>query len=181
MTTTSENEMSFRNFPSFDETDAPESARPALSATRQRFGSLPEPLARYARSPPLLLTVLSGLDTFDKTTLAPLEREVLAMTLGRRNGCQFCVKLHTRLLSGLGADPALVTALQTGQPLADRRLEALRCFVLALVDYSGDVPRPEWLRLREAGYTHEQALELVLGVGLYTMTTLANRLTETSE
>lgn len=173
--------MTFRDFPQFDEASAPEAARSALSATKQRFGGIPAPVARHASSPALLLTALSGLDAFGKTTLAPLEREVLAMTMGLRNGCQFCLKLHTRLLSSLEAEQALVRALQLGEPLSDPRLEALRRFVLALIEHSGDVPRPEWLRFREAGYTHEQALELVLGVGVYTMTTLANRLTETSE
>lgn len=173
--------MTFRDFPTFDEHTAPEAVRPALLATQQRFGGIPAPVARHASSPALLLTALSGLDAFEKTTLAPLEREVLAMTMGRHNGCQFCLKLHARLLSSLDAEPGLVSALQRGEPLANPRLEALRCFVLALVEHSGDVPRHEWLRFREAGFAHEQALELVLGVGVYTMTTLANRLTETSE
>ncbi|RYZ01688.1 MAG: carboxymuconolactone decarboxylase family protein [Myxococcales bacterium] len=173
--------MTFRDFPAFDESSAPAAARAALTATRQRFGAVPAPVARYASSPALLLTALAGLDSFEKTTLTPLEREVLAMTMGRRNGCHFCLQLHTRLLSSLAADAKLVRALQNGDPLSDARLEALRCFVLALVEHSGDVPRAEWQRFREAGYTHEQALELVLGVGVYTMTTLANRLTETSE
>jgi AhpD family alkylhydroperoxidase len=173
--------MNHRQFPRYDEHDAPAAARPALEATRRRFGALPEPLTRHAGSPALLLTTLSGLEAFEKTTLAPLEREVLAMTLARLNGCHFCSRLHARLLQGLDADVELVSALHAGEPLRDARLEAVRGFVLALVEHSGDVPRSDWLRFREAGYTHEQALELVLGVGVYTMTTLANRLTETSE
>lgn len=44
-----------------------------------------------------------------------------------------------------------------------------------------DVDANTWTNFREAGYTHEQALEVVYGIGVYTMTTLANRLTETSE
>lgn len=173
--------MNFRNFPSFDESDAPEASRAALSATKQRFGGIPAPVARHASSPALLLTALSGLDAFEKTTLAPLEREVLAMTMGRRNGCRFCLKLHTRLLGALQAEAPLVRALESGEALGDARLEALRRFALALLEHSGDVPPHDWLSFREAGYTHEQALEVVLGVGVYTMTTLANRLTETSE
>ncbi len=173
--------MTFRDFPEFDETNAPHAGRPALAATKRRFGGIPAPVARHANSPALLLAALSGLEAFEQTSLAPLEREVLAMTVGLRNGCKFCLKLHTRLLATLEADAELVHALQRGEPLKDSRLEALRRFVLALLEHAGDVPRPEWFAFREAGYTHEQALELVLGVGVYTMTTLANRLTETSE
>jgi AhpD family alkylhydroperoxidase len=173
--------MTFRNFPRFDEMTAPAGARETLAKTKQAFGAIPGPLARYASSPLALHAALGGLDTFEKSSLAPLEREVLAMTMGRRNGCKFCVDFHTRLLGAQQAAPELVSALVHGQPLPELRLEALRLFVLAVLDRHGDVPRDVWSNFREAGYTHEQALEVVTGVSVYTLTTFANRLTESSE
>lgn len=173
--------MTFRNFPRFDETTAPLDARATLAQTKQRFGAIPAPLSRYASSPMALHAALSGLDAFEHSSLAPLEREVLAMTMGRRNSCQFCVDFHTRLLKAQQAAPELVEALVSGQPLPEPRLEALRLFVVAVLDRHGDVPREVWRDFREAGYSHEQALELVTGVSVYTLTTFANRLTESSE
>jgi AhpD family alkylhydroperoxidase len=173
--------MTQRDFPRFDETTAPAAAREPLAHTKRAFGAVPEPLARYASSPLMLGTALAGLDAFEKSTLAPLEREVLAMTMGRLNGCKFCLSFHRRLLSAQQAPADLVSALETGQPLAEPRLEALRQFVLALLNDHGDVSREVWSGFREAGYTHEQALEVLTGVSVYTLTTLANRLTETSE
>jgi AhpD family alkylhydroperoxidase len=173
--------MTQRQFPRFDETTAPTAARDALAATKRAFGALPEPLTRYASSPLTLRTALAGLETFDKTSLAPLEREVLAMTMGRVNGCQLCVDLHSRLLKAQKAPAELISALQAGRPLAEPRLEALRHFILSLLERTGDVASPAWTNFREAGYTHEQALEVVTGISVYTLTTFANRLTETSE
>jgi AhpD family alkylhydroperoxidase len=173
--------MTFRHFPKLDETNAPEAARSALAGTKRAFGGIPAPLMAYANSPVALHAALGGLEAFEKSSLAPLEREVLAMTMGRRNGCQFCVTTHLRMLRGLKADPAIVGALEGGTPLPDARLEALRQFVLGLLDHHGSVPAESWTAFREAGYTHEQALELVVGVSVYTLTTFANRLTETSE
>ena len=173
--------MTFRDFPRFDETTAPAAARDSLARSKQAFGAIPAPLACYASSPLMLTTVLAGLDAFGKCSLQPLEREVLAMTMGRVNGCKLCLNLHRRLLEGLRAPSELVVALETGLPLREPRLEALRLFVLALLEQKGDVPGEVWRNFREVGYSHEQALELVVGVGVYTMTTLANRLTETSE
>jgi AhpD family alkylhydroperoxidase len=173
--------MKFRNFPSFDETTAPVAARAALEQMKKKFGAIPAPVARHAGAPAVLATALGGLDTFEKSSLAPLEREVLAMTMGRRNGCQFCLSFHTRLLHAQKADTALIEGLQNGGALSDPRLEALRLFIDAVIEHHGDVPRDVWSNFREAGYTHEQALEVVLGIGVYTLTTLANRLTETSE
>jgi AhpD family alkylhydroperoxidase len=173
--------MTFRNFQAFDETTAPTAARAALAQSKRDFGAIPAPLTRYAGSPLLLETALAGLHAFEKCSLAPLEREVLAMTMGRLNGCRFCIDLHRRLLAAHQAAPALIAALEAGEPLAEPRLEALRRFVLALVEHHGDVPARVWTDFREAGYSQPQALELVMGVGIYTITTLANRLTETSE
>jgi AhpD family alkylhydroperoxidase len=173
--------MTKRDFPRFDETTAPASARESLAQSKRAFGAVPEPLARYASSPLMLTAALSGLDAFEKSSLAPLEREVLAMTMGRLNGCKFCLNLHKRLLGAQQAPAALTSALETGQALAEPRLEALRQFVLALLREHGDVSHEVWTDFREAGYSHAQALEVLTGVSIYTLTTLANRLTETSE
>jgi AhpD family alkylhydroperoxidase len=173
--------MTQRDFPRFDETTAPAGAREPLAQTRRAFGAVPEPLARYASSPLMLGTALAGLEAFEKSTLAPLEREVLAMTMGRLNGCKFCLSFHRRLLHAQKAPTELVNALEAGQPLSDARLEALRKFVLALLNDHGDVSHDTWSSFRAAGYSHEQALEVLTGISVYTLTTLANRLTETSE
>lgn len=173
--------MTYRDFPRFDETNAPAAARDALAHSRKAFGAIPEPLARFAGSPAMLATALSGLDTLEKSSLSALEREVLAMTMGRLNGCNFCLGLHRRMLRAQKAPAELVQALETGEPLPDQRLEALRRFVLALVAEHGDVSRQVWTTFREAGYRHEQALEVLQGVSVYMLTTLGNRLTETSE
>jgi len=173
--------MTYRDFPRFDETTAPAAAREPLAQSKRAFGALPEPLARYASSPKMLAAALSGLDAFEKSSLAPLEREVLAMTMGRVNGCKFCLNLHKRMLCAQNAPAELVSALESGRGLPEPRLEALRQFVLALLADHGDVSREVWTAFREAGYTHEQALEVLTGVSVYMLTTLANRLTETSE
>jgi alkylhydroperoxidase family enzyme len=85
--------------------------------------------------------------------------------------------MHTGTLRGLGADEELVAALQAGEPLADSRLEALRVFVLEVLATAGDVPDDAVRALVDHGYTLRNALEVVLGIGAYTMSTFANRLT----
>jgi alkylhydroperoxidase family enzyme len=103
------------------------------------------------------------------------------MTMGRLNGCQFCINLHTRMLRAQLAPAELIQALTAGLPLNDARLEAFRRFIVEVVETHGDVTPGTWTAFREAGYSHEQALDVVAGIGVYTLTTLANRLTETSE
>jgi AhpD family alkylhydroperoxidase len=156
---------------------APAAARRSMAATVDRLGYLPAGVARLANSPQLLdgFLKLSGL--FEATTLDPLAREVLIMTMATRNGCHVCVAMHTAKLTKLGADTRLVAALRDGGALADPRLEAVRLFTLEVLATAGAV-RPEALNAFLAhGYTGQNALEVVLGIGAYTMSTLANRMT----
>jgi len=46
-----------------------------------------------AASPVTLAAALDGLSAFERSSLAPLEREVIAMTMGQQNACHYCVTL----------------------------------------------------------------------------------------
>ena len=138
----------------------------------------PKPLARLASSPAALAAALHMLDAFERTGLAPVEREVVALTVARTNGCRFCVALHTQLLGKLPGGPAMARALVAGERLGDERLAALQAFVEDVLARTGDVGDASWAALRAAGFTHADALDVVLGVGAYTLTTFANRLTQ---
>ena len=83
-------------------------------------------------------------------------------------------------LTALGAEPGLVEALRDPdrtEPLPDERLEAVRVFARRVLDTAGDVGDRAMRDFLAAGYTTQNALEVVLGIGTYTMSTLANRLT----
>ena len=158
---------------------APADARRFMTATRNHLGYLPSAMARMAASPQLLdgfgkLTAL-----FDRSALDPVAREVVIMTVATRNSCHICVAMHTARLTALGASADLIAALRDGprEPLADERLEAIRVFTLAVLDTAGDVGDQALRDFLAHGYTSQNALEVVLGIGTYTMSTLANRLT----
>src|SRR4051812_10256332 len=85
---------STRAFISYDLDTAPVAARELLAENRRKFGFIPGPLARLAASPVALGAAVAGLSAFEHSSLAPLEREVLAMTMAVRNGCHYCVALH---------------------------------------------------------------------------------------
>ncbi len=122
----------------------------------------------------------AGAAIFENTALDPLAREVVVMTIATRNGCHICVAMHTARLAALGADPGLIAALRDAdraEPLPDRRLDAIRSFTVRVLDTAGDVGDAALRDLLASGYTTQNALEVVLGIGTYTMSTLANRLT----
>ncbi|MGN9916136.1 carboxymuconolactone decarboxylase family protein [Micromonospora palomenae] len=157
---------------------APAAARPTMAGVQRRLGHLPEAVARMAESPELLKGFLTANATFESTDLDPVEREVVVLTVATRNECHVCVAMHTATLTRHGADPALTAALRTGAPLADPRLDALRRFTVAVLDHRGAVPQGELDAFLAAGWRPRHALDVVLGVGTYTISTFANRLTD---
>ncbi len=156
---------------------APPAARRAMTATTEHLGYLPAGIARMAASPHLLDAFLKLTAMFDGTTLDPVAREVLVMTIATRNGCHLCVAMHTARLTALGADPGLIATLRAGEPPLAPRLAAISEFTLRVLQTAGDVGEPALRAFLAHGYTEQNALEVVLGIGAYTMATLTNRLT----
>lgn len=166
-------------FPCHSPESAPAAARPAMAAVTAKQGYLPAALTRLASSPELLNGFLKMSALFESTTLDQLSREVLIMTVATRNSCHICVAMHTAKLTALGADSELLAALrgESPLPLPDERLEAVRQFTLAVIATSGAVDDDTLQSFLAHGYTSRNALEVVLGIGAYTMSTLANRMT----
>jgi AhpD family alkylhydroperoxidase len=169
--------MTITAFPDHTVESAPAPARRAMQATTDRLGYLPSPVARMATSPQTLDGFLKLSAIFESTTLSQLDREVLILTIATRNECHVCVAMHTAKLTAMGADTALIEALRTQQPLPDGKPEALRAFVLEVLATSGAVTEPGLQAFLAHGYTTQNALEVVLGIGTYTLSTFANRLT----
>lgn len=168
--------MSVSAFPDHTLESAPAAARPTMTAVTQKQGYLPTAVARLALSPELLNGFLKMSALFEATTLDPLSQETVIMTMADRNGCHLCVAMHTAKLTALGADAGVIAALRDGSLLPDERLEAVRQFTLSALETSGAVDDDTLQSFLSHGYTSRNALEVVLGIGAYTMSTLANRM-----
>ncbi|MFC7304887.1 carboxymuconolactone decarboxylase family protein [Streptomyces monticola] len=155
---------------------APADSRRALQRIERQLGYVPAAAARLASSPHLLegFQRLSGM--FEQTTLEPVAREVVIMTVAVRNDCHVCVAMHSGKLSRLGASRETVDALRERRPLGDERLEAVRRFTLEVLDRAGAVGDGEIEDFLSHGHTEQNALEICLGIGAYTLSTFANRL-----
>lgn len=156
---------------------APPASRAAMERTAATFGKVPDAVARLAESPELLNGFLELSAAFERTTLDPVAREVVIMTVAVRNDCHICVAMHTGKLRKLGAEAGLIAALREQRELGDERLEAVRQFTLEVLARAGGVGDDALKAFLAHGYTERNALEVVLGIGTYTMSTLANRLT----
>jgi len=115
-------------FPEHTLESAPPASRRIMAAMARQRGRVPAGVGRLASSPQLLDGFLKASGLFESSSLDPVAREVVILTIAARNGCHICVAMHTAKLAAFG-------------------------------------------------YTAQNALEVVLGIGAYTMSTLANRMT----
>lgn len=151
--------------------------RGILSASQSKFGFLPAPVARAAHAPGVLKHLMQSFAAYEQTSLLPIEREVIAMTIAFENRCGYCMAMHTALLAANPAVEPIVVALRAGAPLPDARLEALRTYARALLRSGGHVEPGVADAFKDVGFSHEQALEVVLGVAVYVLSTYINVVT----
>ncbi|MDZ7810046.1 MAG: hypothetical protein U5L11_07610 [Arhodomonas sp.] len=68
------------DFPLHDTRTAPEAAKPQLEGAQQTMGFIPNIFAKMAEAPAVLEGYASISGIFDKTSLSPVEREVVLLT-----------------------------------------------------------------------------------------------------
>ena len=73
----------------------------------------------------------------------------------------------------------VTNALRDETPLPNSKLEALRDFTLTLVRTRGHASDAEVTRFLEAGYTHRNILEVVLGLAQKVLSNYVNHLAQT--
>ncbi len=158
---------------------APDRARPLLEGAIAKLGFLPNLYAHLAEAPAALESYFALAGQFDKTSLSPAERQVVLLAASVENGCEFCVAAHS-MMAGMSQVPdASVKALRAAGELPDPRLNALADFTRSLVRDRGWASEKSSAAFFEAGFDRQQALEVVLGVSMKTLSNYANHLTGT--
>ena len=116
-----------------------------------------------------------------RNSLTPVEREVVQITAAVTNGCAFCVAGHTAFsIKQIQMNDDLLQALRNRTPIeTDPKLDTLAKFTLAVINTKGRVGDEALAEFLEAGYTHQNALDVVLGVSLASLCNYANNLANT--
>lgn len=159
----------------------PEPARAILQRAKKQMGFVPNLYANLANAPAALEAYLGLHAQFDKTSFNPVERQVVLLAVSVENGCEFCVAAHSLIARKMAKAPdAVVDALRNRTPLPDARLQALAVFARTMVKERGWVAGAPLEAFLKAGFTHQQALEVVLGVTMKTLSNYGNHLMGTT-
>lgn len=158
---------------------APEASKPQLAGVQAAWGMIPNLQANMAESPELLAGYSALWDLFSKTSLSTTEQQVVYLTVNFENECHYCMAGHTMLARMQKIDPEIVAAIRRGTAIADARLEALHSFVGRVVRERGFAGDDAVAAILAAGFTRQNVLEVVLGVGVKTLSNYTNHIVHT--
>jgi uncharacterized peroxidase-related enzyme len=158
---------------------APAAARDTMDAVTKKFGFLPNLIREMAEAPSTVKGYAALGELLEQTSLTPIEQQLVLAGASLANTCEYCVAAHSAGLRQAGLSPDQLDAVREGRSLRDSRLEALRALTIELVETRGR-PTLETLRaFREAGYDNRQLLEVILGVGMKTISNYVNHVADT--
>src|SRR5687768_14151941 len=104
---------------------APEGSRAWMRGLHEQIGFVPNLAASMAEAPALLEAFVTLQTIGHRTSLSPLERQVIAVAVATETGCTYCVAAHSTFALKSGAEGAVVDAVRARTPLGDARLGAL--------------------------------------------------------
>lgn len=167
------------DFPLHTINSAPEAAKESLQAAEKKMGFLPNIFGKMAESPALLEAYLTLDGIYAKTSLSPVEQQAALLAVSADNQCSFCVAAHTGGIKQAGADDALVKDLRERNTPNDAKVAAVTRFARHLNAQRGWAEKHEVDAFFAAGFTQQQALELVIACALKTLSNYTNHMAET--
>ncbi len=155
------------------------SGREALERAKERYGFTPNLIGMLANAPAAAHGYLDLGARFKESSLTPEEQQVVLLTTSFENECDYCMGAHSTVAGMLGLSDGDLGALRDGTELPTRRLDALRTFTRAIVQKRGWVSEEDLDAFRAAGFQHEQAGDVILGVGMKTISNYTNHIAGT--
>ncbi len=149
-----------------------------LEGVKKKAGKIPNILTHMATSPAALEGYLNFSGALANTSLSDKLREQIALTVAEINGCDYCAAAHSAVgkMKGLNQDE-LIDARKGTAP--DSKDAAALEFTRAIVEKKGFVTDGDLEKVRDAGYSDGEIIEIVAVTSLNTYTNYINHVAET--
>lgn len=159
---------------------APDAAKDRLQAVGDSMGGfMPNLYRQMANAPAVLDAYLDLTDILRRTSFTPAEQQLILLTASVRNGCTYCVPAHSSGARMAKLDKDAITAIRDETPIADERLETLRCFTEEVLETRGKVSAATKERFLAAGFTKEQSIEVLIGISMKALSNSFARMLDT--
>jgi uncharacterized peroxidase-related enzyme len=150
-----------------------------FGAVKTKMGMIPNLMKTMGHSPALLEGYLNYNDALANGVLDKQLRELIAVTVGEYNGCQYCVSAHNMIGKKMaGISPEIILAARAGNATSTKFDGALT-FVRAILAQKGSVSDHELHEVKVAGYSDEEVAEIIGHVALNMLTNYFNNTAKT--
>jgi uncharacterized peroxidase-related enzyme len=153
-------------------------SRTLLEAIEKQMGTVPNIFKGFAHSPAALEFYLSQNKALAGGVLDPKLREQIAVVMAGANQCDYCASAHTFLGKKAGVSPSELAANLDGRSADGKTDTALR-FVSAIVETRGRIDDEALERVREAGFSEAEIVEIIAHVAMNIFTNYFNKIADT--
>lgn len=158
---------------------APEASKELLDAVEKQLGSVPNMFRIIANSPNTLEGYLSLNGALAKGKLSGQTRERIALAVAEVNGCNYCLAAHHYLGTNIAdLTEEEITSNRNGSSL-DRKAAVAIEFAVTIAKKRGKVAQDEIEKVRSAGYSNAEIVEIIGHVALNTLTNYINEVLST--
>ena len=169
--------MSRLHIPSVE--TSPVASLPLLDAVKKQLGVVPNLMKLVGNSPAALEGYLSLNGALAKGSLGAKTGERIALAIAEINRCDYCLSAHTYLATHVAKlDAAEINANRNGLS-NDAKADAAVRFAASVAQQRGHVSADEVQKIKAAGYTDAEVVEIVLHVALNTLTNYVNSVAQT--
>lgn len=149
-----------------------------LEAVNQKMGKVPNILGTMAQSPAALEGYLNFSGALGGGTLSAGQREQIALAVSELNECAYCLAAHSAIGKGAGLGEQEMNDSRLGKS-GDTKMQAALQFAQSVVRNRGSVADEEVERLRQAGWSDGEIMEIVANIALTIFTNYFNHIAET--
>ncbi len=147
-----------------------------LNDLEKKVGFVPNIYATYAYSDTALSRYLAFAN--GKTSLSNKEKEVVNLVTSQVNGCTYCQAAHTALGKMNGFSDEQLIEIRKGSASFDSKTDALVKLTRAVAVNKGKIKDDVLQGFFDAGYTKENLVDVIVGVGDKTTTNILHNVTD---
>lgn len=149
-----------------------------LDGVQKKLGVIPNMFLTLAHTPVALDAYLQLSDVAGRGKLSAKQREQIALIVGERNDCGYCIAAHGAIGKLVGLTPAQIAQARHGQ--ADNAADsAVLKLASQIVEQRGNVATSDLDAFKAAGFDDAAILEVLVNVVLNTLTNYTNHLART--
>ena len=156
-----------------DPAEATGKSKELLTVLQNNIKSVPSLAKALANSPAALKAWMEFDGALAKGSLNAKLRQEIALAVGQKNGCEYCVSAHTAMGKFAGLTDQQILNGRQGQGTSPKDTAALT-FARELLEKRGQVPASSIQALRDQGFSDGEIAEIIAYVALNIFTNYFN-------